>query len=401
MNQYDVIIVGAGPAGGQCARTLSALGKKVLLAERNKDFSINNYSSAGAPLEIMEAFALPEKIVGTSWNKLAIHSSFNQAIWSSPKWLGVILDFMKLRSFLAEEMVKNGGTLKLGHSYQSHKVHKNHIQVEFKNLESKESQHYETKILVDATGCERQILSKHNGTPHFSSFPSTGIEYLVEASPQDYEKYSHTLSIFMGLKWMPQGYAWIFPMQKNQLKIGVGRYFQNDTFVPYNKSYRHYLDNMIQETLHESNPSIIDKHGKTITYTYGHKDPYYNGNLIAIGDAVSSINPLAFEGIRHAMHCSNIAAKHINNRLEGRCTTFGGYLSDMQRYFGIKWKISELLMKIIYKQANDHKIDSMLNAFRSFSFEEMMGLAFHYKPSKAFKFLTRYAYYTSRHYLGL
>ena len=396
MNQYDVIIVGAGPAGGQCARTLSALGKKVLLVERNKDFSVNNFSSAGAPLEIMEAFNLPANIVGTSWNRLAIHSSFNQAVWTSSKWMGVVLDFMKLRAFLAEDMVKNGGTLKLGHSYHSHKVHKNHIQVEFKDLDLHESQQYETKILVDATGSEKQILAKSNGTQQFSSFPATGIEYLVETSSKDYEKYSHALSIFMGLKWMPQGYAWIFPMAPNQLKIGVGRYFQNDTFVPYNKSYRHYLDNLIQETLQDSNHRVIDKHGKTIIYTYGHKDPYYSGNIVAIGDAVSSINPLAFEGIRHAMHCSNIAAEHINDRLEGKCATFAGYPSDMQQYYGIKWRISEWLMKIMYRQADDHKIDSMLKAFESFSFEEMMALAFHYKPSKALKFLTRYAYYASR-----
>jgi len=75
MEHFDVIIIGAGPAGGQCARELSAAGKRVLLAEKSKNFSVNNYSTGGAYLQLLKQFDLPEDVVGTYWNKLAIQIS--------------------------------------------------------------------------------------------------------------------------------------------------------------------------------------------------------------------------------------------------------------------------------------------------------------------------------------
>ncbi|MFQ5730117.1 MAG: FAD-dependent oxidoreductase, partial [Waddliaceae bacterium] len=118
MESFDAIVVGAGPAGGQCARELAHSGKKVLLSEKNRDFSVNNYSSAGAPLELMEMFALPESIVSASWNKIMMHSSHEKKVWEAPERKGVIMDFMKLRGFLADEVIKQGGEVRLGFSYQ-------------------------------------------------------------------------------------------------------------------------------------------------------------------------------------------------------------------------------------------------------------------------------------------
>lgn len=90
---YDVIIIGAGPAGGQCARELANKSCHVLLVEKSKDFSVNSYSSGGAPLEILENYSLPTSTVGSYWNKMHIHSSQDCYTWSAPKPMGVILDF--------------------------------------------------------------------------------------------------------------------------------------------------------------------------------------------------------------------------------------------------------------------------------------------------------------------
>lgn len=62
MKRYDVIVVGAGPAGGQCARELSTNGFKVLLVDKAKDFLENNYSSGAGPLSLMSDYNLPASI---------------------------------------------------------------------------------------------------------------------------------------------------------------------------------------------------------------------------------------------------------------------------------------------------------------------------------------------------
>lgn len=82
MENYDVVIIGAGPAGGQCARELSRCHFKVLLIDKAKDFAENNYSSGAAPIELLSAFDLPESIIGSYWNILRIQSTQSKAVWT-------------------------------------------------------------------------------------------------------------------------------------------------------------------------------------------------------------------------------------------------------------------------------------------------------------------------------
>ena len=388
MQTYDVIIVGAGPAGGQCARELAQSGANVLLIDKAKDFSINNFSSAGAPNDILSNYNLPESIVATHWSKLHMHSSHNDYTWDSPTPVGVVLDFMKLRSFLSAETTKAGGQTKLGLIYVNHSHTQEHVEVTLKNTQTQKEEKYHCRVLVDATGCERQVLAKK--TNKNKAVIATGIEHLIEVPPDIYQRHSDSLCFYLGRKWMPQGYAWIFPMEENKLKVGVGRYFQNETIVPHIKSYHFYLDHLIQQTLGRSEFKTLDKHGKTLTYTYGQKDPHYDRNVIAIGDSISSVNPLAFEGIRHAMASGKIAAKHIQQHLNGSESSFSPYSRDMRKYFGWKWYICEKLMHVIYRQPDENKVDLMLKTFQNFSYPEMMELCFQYKPSLLIRFLFNY-----------
>jgi digeranylgeranylglycerophospholipid reductase len=388
MKDYDVIIIGAGPAGGECARRLSQQGASVLLAEKNADFSVNSYSSAGAPNEILEQFRLPEKVVGTRWHSLNIHSSNKHQKFTSSSPRGVVMDFTKLKQFLAEETINQGSHVKLGHQYLSHAKEHSHIRVQFKNASGK-TEEARGKILVDATGSERQVLAKRLNN-HPESFTSTGIELLLNTPPEVYEKWAHALSFFMGHRWMPQGYAWIFPMGPNLLKVGVGRYFQREQVVPHKNSYTFYLTGLIKECLGPDNYPLIDRHGKSIIYTYRQKDPHFEGPVIAIGDSVSSINPLAFEGIRHAMKSGDIAAGHILKKLESPSYSFSRYQKEQKKYYGYKWWICERLMYFIYRTPKDENIDDMVSAYKTFSFNDIIALGFFYDYRRALKFIWEY-----------
>lgn len=392
---YDVIVIGAGPAGGQCARELCLRGHKVLLAEKHKDFSVNSYSSAGAPNSIMSEFQLPETIVGSDWNRIAIYSSKESRVWEGKQRGGVVMDFMKLRTFLAEEVQRMGGTVKLGYIYQDHKVEKGVVEVSFKSSSGEPRQKLFTKILVDATGGERGVLAKKIGADSHS-FPSTGIEHLVSVPLEVYKKWEGTLSFFMGKDWMPQGYSWIFPMEPGRLKIGVGRYFQNEQCVPHQQSYSYYLDLLMQKCLGSTEFPLIDKHGKTIFYTCERDDPHYDGPVIAIGDAVSTINPLAFEGIRHAMQGARISVKHIHDRLKGVEDAFSHYVTEMDQHFGFSWKLCETLMRLIYREPKDEKVDLMVRAWGMLSYDEFLRAAFGYEMIPLMKFTARYTFLAAK-----
>lgn len=341
-------------------------------------------------MPFLRDFEIPDSVVSAYWNKIIMYSSHERKEWTDPKNRGVVMEFMNLRQFLAEETEKYGGKLRLGYVYKRHSQTADGVEAEFKCQQTGTVETLRTRVLVDATGSERQVLAKSLHVKG-NSFPSTGIEYLVEVPNEIYKKYAQALSVFMGHKWMPQGYSWIFPMEPNKLKVGVGRYFQNEQVVPHESSYTHYLDIMMQQCLGSTKFPVLDKHGKTLIYTYGRADPHYDNNVVAIGDAVSSINPLAYEGIRHAMVNARIAAKHIAEKLDGRKDAFDAYAKEFRKYIGYKWTLCEKLMRIIYREPRDNRIDNMVKAFQTFSMDDMIDLAFDYKLSKAIKFLFRYA----------
>jgi digeranylgeranylglycerophospholipid reductase len=388
MRCYDAVIVGAGPAGGQCARLLAKEKKKVLILEKAKDFNVNNYSSGGAPLSIMKTYQLPETIISTYWNKLNLHSSFDSQSWTSSNSRGVVLDFKKLRQFLTDEALENGAEIRLNCSYLHHSSRKDFTLVHLKENDQQTTETLQTRVLIDATGSERNVLAQKTYDKS-QALAATGIEYHIEVSSNMYQHYAHALSFFLGNQWMPQGYAWIFPISQNLLKIGVIRYFLHEQIVPHDPSLRHYLEQMIQKNFGLENVLIQAKHGKTLYYTYHQTDLHHRENVIAIGDAISTLNPLASEGIRHAMASADIASKCVLNYLD-KNENFNFYPKKMRHYYGKKWVLSEALMQRIYREPNDQKLDLILQTFKKFSFQDLLDLAFEYHSLKALKFYIHY-----------
>ncbi|MBU0975912.1 MAG: hypothetical protein ABIE03_00140 [Patescibacteria group bacterium] len=129
--------------------------------------------------------------------------------------------------------------------------------------------------------------------------------------------------------------------------------------------------------LHEY--KIVDIHGSNLLYSESQRDIYYKDNIIAVGDAISCVNPLGGEGIRHAMHSADIVSRFIVIYLDTQEYLFEDYEKEMRKYFGKKWLISEKLRKIVYGQLNNEMIEKGFNYATGFSTNELMDLLFFYK----------------------
>ena len=382
LKSFDIVIVGAGPAGGHCARILAKSGRQVLLAEQNDTFDKNDFSSAATPLGTLSQFDLPDSVIGSFWHKLTIETSKVSQTWESPKSLGVVLNFAKFRAFLASEVQGNGSEVWLGYRYIKHSQANGETIVEFKQLSDGKIIQVSAKVLVDATGFARAIMyEKENDKPDFLS--GTGIEYLIEVEPEIYNKYANDLIFFLGDKWMPKGYSWIFPMEQNRLKVGAGRIFSDPKTVKNLEPLKKYIYLLIDEYLKSKSYKIIDKHGSTLKYSQGLKDIYCQDNIIAIGDTVSTVNFLGGEGIRHGMDGAEIAGKYIQKYLDGKISDFRGYETEMHRKFDKKWHISErLAVRKYIDDVNDVLTDKTIDYLKYMKTEDVMDILFEYKFEK-------------------
>lgn len=398
---FDVVVVGAGPAGGHCARKLSQLGHRVLLIERYKDFNVNSFSSSGTPNETLAKYQIPESVVGSFWNKISIVTSNQIGTWRSSQIQGSVLDFAKLRSFLADETLSHGGELWLNCLYVSHKTvaDKKGDRTRVKVRRDRTDVVIETRLLVDATGPNRSVMYV-NPKDQPELITGTGVEFLIEVDNEAYDRSANALTFFLGYKWMPKGYSWIFPMGNRRLKVGAGIINLPHEFVKEMQPLKHYIQLIIDEHIKPNEYSIVERHGGTVRYSLGLKDKYVDGSVIAIGDAVSTINFLGGEGIRHAMESSEISVKYIDRYLKGTGQNFDGYQQEMHQVFLKSWTISEKLGLKKYLADSDRLVDRVVNYLRPLTLEDVVDILFYYKFEKASKGLASYLWRKLRSVLG-
>lgn len=388
MSDFDVVVVGGGPAGGHGARLLAKAGKKVLLVEQQDSFYKNIFSSAGTPLETLKKYNLPVEVVGSFWQDLVIISTNVTRKWHSEEPLGAVLDFGKLRQFLADEVITYGGQVWLGHRYIKHLSDENntivYLQQKLGTVVS-----ISTKVLVDATGFARSVMyPKKQDRPKF--LKGTGIEYLIEVPPSEHEKYARSMIFFLGHKWMPKGYSWIFPMDKYQLKVGAAWINGEHRVIKEVKPLKNYVQLIIDEYLHLEQYKLIDVHGSIIEYSEGLKDIYYRDNVIAIGDTVSTINCLGGEGIRPAMEGAEMACKYIVDYLEKSIVDFAQYPQTMQRHFGNKWNLSASISQKVYLEYTDERIDMGVGYLKYLDVSDIMDVLFYYNFGSFYKGIRGY-----------
>ncbi|MBE9197299.1 NAD(P)/FAD-dependent oxidoreductase [Synechocystis sp. LEGE 06083] len=397
MEEFAVVIIGAGPAGGQCARQLARQGVRVLLVEQHSNFSQNNYSSAASPLETMALFDLPPEVVARYWHNLAIAATEKEQVWYSDQPQGVVFDFAKLRQFLADTVTEGGGQVWLGHRFLSYQPGESGLEVtlscrNFLGTGSTAKITIKTQVLIDATGSKRAVINygQPKVTDNGQYYRGIGTEYLIAVDEATHERFADTLVFFLGYRWSPQGYSWIFPMDNHQLKVGTAIFAGQHRYLGKLKPIRAYTEAIIRDylKLEKSQYHLEEIHGSVLDYAINQGDTYHQGPVVAIGDAVSTVNFLGGEGIRHGMQGANIAVPFVRDYLRGDPKAFGKYEQAMKTHFAEPWQRTEKLSQRVYLEFGDRQIDLGVTYLSYLRYEDVLDLLFHYRFDRIYGGIT-------------
>lgn len=383
--KYDVVIVGAGPSGGQCARLLSQKGHKVLITERVKDLGLNNFSSAGAPLSIIKEFNLDKGVIATYWNKLTLVATNFEKKWISPEDKGIVMDFTKLRKFLLDEVKKKDGDIRLGWEYKKHKsLEDGSTEISFYNSLQKRTEKVITNVLVDATGSARAITGRKDNPKNYVQ--GIGLEFIVRTKKEIDAK---DFQFFLGYKYISNGYGWIFPMGVNEYKIGVAWYPQ---YLKKPIQPAKCIEKIVEEylKLDKKEYTITEKHGGTLFYNSKRRDTYQNGRVVGIGDVVSSVNWLGGEGIRYGMRNATKAANHINEAIKSKNYDFEAYEKESKSYLRIEYWVAEKLSRLVYGKLSDRNITRGVKVVSLLNYNEILSVLFENHYTILFVAIRRY-----------
>jgi len=374
---FDVVIAGAGPAGGHLARLLAGRGHSVLLVDAIPHWHHNPFSSAGLPLDALDRWGLPLSLVKARWSGLEIASTGERGRWQGAEDRGAVLDFGELREFLGQEARATGAEVRLGTRLLGWEASPQGCRVRLETGGRVEE--VQARVLVDATGPGRAALGLQVGTDYLYG---VGLEYLVEVDAVTYERFAERLVFYLGRGWVPGGYGWIFPMGEGRLKVGAGVFTVGRN--PANPGLPAQVEHILRAEI-RTEARTLDIHGGVLRYARGLQDAYTSGPVIAIGDAVSTLNVLGGEGIRFALEGAEIALPFIEAELKGAGRGFRGYERAMKRRFRRSWNRCEALAIRKYLEEDDSRFDRMVRFLKGQDLDLLMDVLFHYRFGRAMR----------------
>lgn len=304
---FDVVVVGAGPAGSSAAYAAAKNGLKVALLEKEESVAQTVRTSGVTWIDSIEEFGIPRECYNPVKN-YSFCSPNNEVTIGGSEAKAAVLDVRKTYRWLADMAQKQGArlyvnTTVLGASRTPHGISLN-------TASSKEEMQFNSKIVIDASGFPTIVGKSLGLVTQWKRF-GAGAEYEVEAENVDPE----TWWLMVGQKYSPAGYAWIFPMGNNIVRIGVGVGKPESAVDPTERL----------KELMEAKKGPIAKLGKItpIEFHYGlipndglSRKTVYD-NLILVGDTAGQANPLVLEGIRYAIRfgrvAGNVASDAIKN----------------------------------------------------------------------------------------
>jgi digeranylgeranylglycerophospholipid reductase len=298
---YDLVIVGGGPAGSSVAYEASKNGIKVALLEKEEIIAQSVRTSGVTWIQNIKEFGIPDYCYNPIKN-YSFCSPNNEVTIRGEVAHAAVLDVRKTYQWLAEQAKKEGTDIFLKTNIkEAIKNDKGDI-VGVRGTNKEGDVVFHSKIIVDASGFSSTVSKSMGFVTQWERF-GAGAEYEAEAENVDQE----TWWLMVGQKYSPAGYAWIFPVGKNIVRIGVGVGKPESEIDPTER-----LKKLI-----DSKMGPISKLGKItpIEFHYGlipndglSRKTVYN-NLILVGDSAGQANPLVLEGIRYAIKFGRVAGK--------------------------------------------------------------------------------------------
>lgn len=309
---YDIVVVGGGPAGSSAAFAAAKNGAKVALLEKEECISQSVRTSGVTWIKDVKKFGIPPDCYNEIKN-YSFCSPNNQISVRDSKPRAVVLDVRKTYQWLAEQAAKEGADIFLKTNVTD--VIKNKQgKISGVKTSSKENGVFNSKIVIDASGFQSVVAKSLGVVTQWERF-GAGAEYEAYAEHVD----SDTWWLMVGQKYSPAGYAWIFPVGKNIIRIGVGVGKPESSVDPTER---------LKELL-EKKPGPIKDLGKItpIEFHYGlipndglSRKTVYD-SLILVGDSAGQANPLVLEGIRYAIMFGRVAGEVSSNAIKSGDTT--------------------------------------------------------------------------------
>ncbi|MHC1582048.1 MAG: NAD(P)/FAD-dependent oxidoreductase [Candidatus Syntropharchaeia archaeon] len=296
-SRYDVVVVGAGPAGSICARFAADKGLDVLLIEKRQEIGTPVRCAEGVSKAELEKVIPPDRRwISAEVNRGVIYSPDGTKIVLSEKNAGAEVGYVLERKIFDRELARRAAEMGAEVYVKTRAydvIRKDGFVRGIRAKQMGKDLEVRAEIVVGADGVESKV-GRWAGidTRLKPSDIETCAQYLMCGIEID----STACEFYLGNEIAPGGYAWIFPKGEDSANVGIG--VNRGRAVDYLKKFvkSKFPDGKIIEMVFGGVP-VSGPIERTIT----------NG-LMLIGDAARQSDPVTGGGIANAMEAGKIAA---------------------------------------------------------------------------------------------
>ena len=309
---YDLVVVGGGPAGSSAALMAAKNGVKVAIIEKENSIAETVRTSGVTWIQNIKEFGIPDDCFNPIKN-FTFCSPNNEVTISDTVPRAAVLDVRKTYRWLALQAEKEGAEIFVKINITDAIKNEEGDIVGVKGTSPEGEVIFHSKVVIDASGFSSTVSKSMGFVTQWERF-GAGAEYEVSVENVD----ADTWWLMVGQQYSPAGYAWIFPLGKNIVRIGVGVGKPESNVDPTQR---------LKEIM-ETKLGPIKKLGKItpIEFHYGlipndglSRKTVYN-NLILVGDSAGQANPLVLEGIRYAIRFGRVAGTVSSNAIKSKKT---------------------------------------------------------------------------------
>ena len=310
---FDVVVVGGGPAGSSAAHMAAKNGRTVALIEKEKEIAETVRTSGVTWISDIKKFGIPEECYNPI-KKFSFCSPKNSVKISGEIAKAAVLDVRKTYRFLANRAKTSGSELFT--STNVTEVLKDDtgkcVGVIAKS-DGKQIQ-FNSKVVIDASGFVSVIAKELGYVTQWKKF-GAGAEFEVKTEKLEHDNWW----LMVGQEYSPAGYAWIFPTSKDTARIGVG-IGKPDSDVDPTVRLNELLEKKLGPIKDLGNIEKIEFHYGLIPNDGVSRKTVYD-NLILVGDSAGQANPLVLEGIRYAIRFGEVAGQVAADAIKNGDTT--------------------------------------------------------------------------------
>ena len=296
--QYDLLVVGGGPAGCYTAKVAAEHGAQVLVVEKDREIGLPVRCAEGVGEAGLREFFEPDpRWVANEIEGFSFFAPDGTQVDIANREIGYILErrifdreIGRLAAEAGAEIWTRTTAVGMTNEGADRKVTIHHLG---------KSRRIEAKIVVGADGTESRV-GRWAGLRTTCSLHDieTGAQYTLA----DLKINPRRCQLWFGHNVAPGGYLWVFPKGDGKANVGAGISGEfSKTHSPFD-----YLDRFVES--HFPSASKLGAVAGAVSCSGGLKRFVADGVLL-VGDAAHQVNPLSGGGVVNALKAARIAGR--------------------------------------------------------------------------------------------